>query len=158
MNKRSTKFYRKNEAEVMKDLGLTPTKNSGAGWIEKEDGQNDYIIAQLKSTDKQSIRIDQKDLNILECNAIIAHKIPIFVIQFLNINQIYVLAKPEDLPNISEYLECGQTDIKTSIIEELKKEDYKELPEVETEEIKSSPESREAFYKQREEMYKNWKK
>ena len=99
-----------------------------------------------------------KDLNILECNAIIAHKIPIFVIQFLNINQIYVLAKPEDLPNISEYLECGQTDIKTSIIEELKKEDYKELPEVETEEIKSSPESREAFYKQREEMYKNWKK
>lgn len=31
--KRSTKFYRKNEREVMKGLGFKPTKNSGAGWI-----------------------------------------------------------------------------------------------------------------------------
>ena len=31
MNKRSIKFYRKNEAEVMKRLGFKPTKNSGAG-------------------------------------------------------------------------------------------------------------------------------
>ena len=28
MAKRSTKFYRKNEEEVMRSLGLTPTKNS----------------------------------------------------------------------------------------------------------------------------------
>lgn len=27
MNKRSTKFYRKNEAEVMKRIGFKPTKN-----------------------------------------------------------------------------------------------------------------------------------
>ena len=31
--KRSGKFYRKNEAEVMKALGLKPTKNSGSGWV-----------------------------------------------------------------------------------------------------------------------------
>ena len=43
MVKRSTKFYRKNEAEVMQQLGLKPTKNSGAGWIEKEDGQNEQF-------------------------------------------------------------------------------------------------------------------
>lgn len=30
---RSGKFYRRNEAEVMKSLGLRPTKNSGSGWI-----------------------------------------------------------------------------------------------------------------------------
>ena len=30
---RSGKFYRRNEAEVMKSLGLKPTKNSGSGWI-----------------------------------------------------------------------------------------------------------------------------
>ena len=41
MGKRSTKFYRKNEEEVMRRLGFKPTKNSGAGWIEKEDGQNE---------------------------------------------------------------------------------------------------------------------
>lgn len=33
MAKRSTKFYRRNEAEVMKSLGLKPTKNSGSGWV-----------------------------------------------------------------------------------------------------------------------------
>lgn len=31
--KRSGKFYSKNEAEVMKALGLKPTKNSGSGWV-----------------------------------------------------------------------------------------------------------------------------
>ena len=65
MPKRSTKFYRKNEAEVMQQLGLKPTKNSGAGWIEKEDGQNDYIIAQLKSTDANSIKVNLRDIEIL---------------------------------------------------------------------------------------------
>ena len=29
MAKRSGKFYRRNEAEVMESLGLKPTKNSG---------------------------------------------------------------------------------------------------------------------------------
>lgn len=30
---RSGRFYRRNEAEVMKSLGLRPTKNSGSGWV-----------------------------------------------------------------------------------------------------------------------------
>ena len=30
---RTTKFYRKNEREVMKKLGFKPTKNSGSGWV-----------------------------------------------------------------------------------------------------------------------------
>lgn len=33
MMKRSTRYYRKNEATVMKQLGFNPTINSGAGWI-----------------------------------------------------------------------------------------------------------------------------
>lgn len=34
--KRSGKFYRRNEEEVMKSLGLEPTPNSGSGWIVKK--------------------------------------------------------------------------------------------------------------------------
>ena len=64
--KRSGKFYRKNEKEVMESLGLKPTYNSGSGWVEKEDGQNEDVICQLKSTDAQSIKINQKDIRILE--------------------------------------------------------------------------------------------
>ena len=33
MAKRSTKFYRQNEAEVMKQLGFEPTKNSGGDYV-----------------------------------------------------------------------------------------------------------------------------
>lgn len=116
MNKRSTKFYRKNEAEVMKRLGFKPTPNSGAGWISKEDGQNEQCICQLKSTDKQSISIRQNDIHILEQNAAVAHKLPVFALQFLNTGEVWVMIKPEDLSliqglvagdDISEHLQSG---------------------------------------------------
>lgn len=105
MAKRSTKFYRQNEAEVMKQLGFEPTKNSGAGWIEKEDGQNEFAICQLKSTDKQSISIKQNDLHILEYNANVAHKLPVFAIQFLNTNEVWVMIKPDDIEAFMGILE-----------------------------------------------------
>lgn len=108
MQKRSTKFYRKNEEEVMKALGLKPTKNSGAGWIEKEDGQNDYLICQLKSTDHQSISVKQKDIRILEDNANVSHKIPMFAIQFLNTGEVWLMAKPEDFTEVAKYIETGK--------------------------------------------------
>ena len=59
--KRSGRFYRRNEAEVMRSLGLEPTPNSGSGPIWKEDGQSEEVICQLKSTDAESIRIHKKD-------------------------------------------------------------------------------------------------
>lgn len=105
--KRSTKFYRKNEAEVMESLGLKPTKNSGSGWVEKEDGQNDHVICQLKSTDAQSIKVNQSDIRILEKNAMVAHKIPVFAIQFLNTGEVWLMAKPEDFTSVAEYIETG---------------------------------------------------
>lgn len=110
MGKRSTRFYRKNEAEVMNALGLKPTKNSGSGWIEKEDGQNDYLICQLKSTDAQSIKVNQSDIRILEKNAVVAHKIPVFAIQFLNTGEVWLMAKPEDLKDVSEFIETGKVE------------------------------------------------
>lgn len=95
--KRSGKFYRKNEAEVMRSLGLTPTPNSGSGAIWKEDGQNDYAICQLKSTDAESIRIQRKDLHTLEYNASVCHKTPVFAVQFIQGNEVWLMVKPEDL-------------------------------------------------------------
>ena len=106
--KRTGKFYRKNEKEVMESLGFKATYNSGSGWIEKEDGQNEFIICQLKSTDAQSIKVNQKDLRILEYNANVSHKIPVFAIQFLNTNEVWVMAKPEQLEDISEYLKTNK--------------------------------------------------
>ena len=150
--KRSFKFYRKNEEEVMESLGLKPTKNSGSGWIEKEDGQNDYLICQLKSTDAQSIKVNQKDIRILEYNAEVAHKLPIFAIQFLNTGEVWLMAKPEDFTSVAEYINTNQiSKAATSVFDDVEEvEDIKQRPR---KKIGSSKSSREAFYKEKAKRY-----
>lgn len=97
MTKRSTKFYRKNEAEVMQRLGFKPTRNSGSTWIEKCDGQSDHCICELKSTDNSSFTVKQEYLHTLESNAIEAHKLPVFAFQFLNIDEVWLSVKESDI-------------------------------------------------------------
>lgn len=101
---RSGKWYRNNEADVMKSLGLEPTPNSGSGWVVKEDGQNDSLICQLKSTDASSIRIDWLDVDKLFCNAAIAHKVPVFAVQFIKAGEIFLLVRPNDLQDVSDVI------------------------------------------------------
>lgn len=105
MNKRSTKWYRKNEAEVMHRLGLKPTKNSGAGWIEKCDGENRNFLCELKSTDHESFSIKQSVLRVLEHHALEAHKIPLFAFQFINRDEVWVAIKEEDIQAYRELIE-----------------------------------------------------
>lgn len=119
MHRRSTKFYRKNEAEVMKQLGFKPTPNSGAGWVFKEDGQNEQCICQLKSTDKRSISIKQDDLHILEQNAAISHKLPVFALQFLNTDEVWVMIKPEDLGLIQSLVKGEDISEQLNVVENL---------------------------------------
>lgn len=150
---RSFKFYRKNEQEVMESLGLKPTKNSGSGWIEKEDGQNDYVICQLKSTDAQSIKVNQKDIRILERNASIEHKIPMFAIQFLNTGEVWLMLKPEDLPDASEYILTGY--IKSNRLEQLgiDLDGSEDLTMACKSKVRSSSNSRKLFHKKQNEKY-----
>lgn len=140
MGKRSTRFYRKNEAEVMEALGLRPTKNSGAGWVEKEDGLNDYLIAQLKSTDASSIKVNLRDIEVMEANALVAHKVPVFVIQFLGTGDIFVMARPSDMKQVVEYINTGSCQRPTDGFE------FTEGKKPKVNKIKSSEDSRKAFW------------
>lgn len=115
MQKRSTKWYRKNEAEVMHRLGLKPTRNSGAGWIEKCDGENENFLCELKSTDHESFSIKQSVLHVLEHHALEAHKIPLFAFQFINRDEVWVAIKEED---IQAYRELIERDILSKLEEE----------------------------------------
>lgn len=112
MTKRTTKWYRKNEAEVMNRLGFKPTRNSGATWIDKGDGQNEHCICELKSTDKESYRLEQTTLHTLEANAIEAHKLPVFALQFLNVDEVWVSIKETDIEAFKQL-------VKASVLEEL---------------------------------------
>ena len=150
MQNKSTKFYRKNEAEVMLSLGLKPTKNSGAGWIEKEDGENEYILAQLKSTNKSQITIKKLDIEKLEYHAIVSHKIPVFILQFLKTNELYFLAKIDDIPEIAEYIKTGRCEVKKIDIPNIESNTTKNIPK-----IKSNAKAREQFWSEKYKQYKN---
>ena len=119
MTKLSTKFYRKNEAEVMKRIGFKPTRNSGATWIEKCDGQSDHCICELKSTDNSSFTVKQEYLHTLESHAIEAHKLPVFAFQFLNTDEVWLSIKESDIESFKDL-------VRQSVLEELKEEREKE--------------------------------
>lgn len=112
MTKRTTKWYRKNEAEVMQRLGFKPTRNSGATWIDKGDGQNEHCVCELKSTDNASYRLEQTTLHTLEANAIEAHKLPVFALQFLNVDEVWLAVKESNIEAFKQL-------IKASVLEEL---------------------------------------
>lgn len=152
--RRSGKFYRRNEREIMEQLGLKPTINSGSGWIEKEDGQSEDLICQLKSTDANSIKVDKKDLDTLNHNAVVSHKLPVFAIQFLKSNEIYLILSPDNLKDVAKYLKTGT--IETGLID-LDLAEAKELKK-KNKTIKSSIESREEYNKEVENKFKKGKR
>lgn len=104
--KRQIKFWFRNEKELMKSLGLKGTPGSGNKII-KEDGQNDHLIAQLKSTDGSSITIKLADINSLMYNAAVTHKLPLFINQFID-GPVLVSMRLQDIPVIAEYLKTGE--------------------------------------------------
>ena len=152
VNNRSGKFYRNNEKQIMQSLGLEPTPNSGSGWIVKEDGQNDNVICQLKSTDANSIKLNKQDLDKLNYNSLVSHKLPLFVFQFLQSNEIYLVIKPEVLKDIVNYIETGEVNKNELLINLSDVENTKPAKPVKT--IKSSSKSRMAFSKATENKYK----
>lgn len=81
----------------MARLGLQQTAGSGNSWIAKEDGESDTVLCQLKSTDADSIRIKKQDIDALLYHAAVAHKVPLFAIQFLQTEELYLMVRPEDL-------------------------------------------------------------
>lgn len=155
MMRRSGKWYRKNEREVMEQLGFRPTKNSGSGWIEKEDGINDDMLCQLKSTDANSIKINKYDLDTLNYNAMVAHKLPVFAIQFIQSNEIYLMVTPNQLQEIAEYMKSGtvpeQEDDFLDMLEDVKPTAPKRM-------IKSSSNAREKYMKEQNEKYRRKEK
>lgn len=155
--KRSGKFYRKNEAEVMKLLGFEPTPNSGSGWVVKEDGQSEECICQLKSTDANSIKVNKKDIDTLLYNANVVHKIPVFAIQFLQSNEVYLLIRPEDLQDAARYIKTG----KRVSMEEFVEIDVNKLEKVipkKVNKVKSSLSAREKFNRENERKFKKEKR
>lgn len=155
--KRSGKFYRKNEAEIMRSLGLEPTPNSGSGSIWKEDGQSEHIICQLKSTDAQSIRVNKKDLDVLSYNAEVAHKLPVFAIQFLQSNEVYLIVKPEMLCEAAQYIKTGKYESANEFVG-IDLSEHETMTSTTSKIIRSSSNAREKFHQENERKFEKEKR
>lgn len=139
--RRSGKFYYRNERETMEMLGMRQVPGSGNGWVAKEDGENERLLCQLKSTDGNSIGVKKIDIDKLLLNAETEHKLPVFAVQFLKSGEVYLLVRPIDIEEVAEYLDTGV--VKRSEeddIVEVKKAKAKKKPVV-----RSSESARERF-------------
>lgn len=137
----------------MKSLGLKPTKNSGSGWVEKEDGISDAVICQLKSTDKESIKLNKRDIDVLNYNAGICHKMPVFAVQFLQSNEVYLLVKPDMLTDLAKYIETGTYTSQNDFLD-LELSDVEETTVKTKRKIKSSSSARIRFNEENEKKFK----
>lgn len=146
MAKRSGKFYSRNEKETLSKLGLKPAPMSGAGWVVKEDGENETTMVQLKSTDSSSYRIDMLDIKKLEYHAEVSNKIPVFLVQFLKQNKIYAIVDVENLKEVSNAIETGEVPERIVFKEE-------ENNVISSRKVKSSVSAREQFFKERSENF-----
>lgn len=160
MPKRSGRFYRKNEAQVMKSLGLIPTPNSGSGWLVKEDGQSEDVICQLKSTDASSMRIAKVDIDTLMYNASVSHKIPVFAIQFIQTNEVFLLVRPEDLEGLHSLIVGEKVERFTTDFLGIDQKGFESQEEDTTPRrvIKSGASAREEFAKENEAKFKKARK
>lgn len=137
----------------MKSLGLKPTKNSGSGWVEKEDGISDAVVCQLKSTDKESIKLNKRDIDVLNYNAGVCHKMPVFAVQFLQSNEVYLLVKPDMLIDVAKYIETGTYTSQNDFLD-LELSDVEETTVQTKRKIKSSSSARIKFNEENEKKFK----
>lgn len=145
MRKRSGKFYSNNEKKTLESLGFVPSPMSGAGWIVKEDGENDVAMVQLKSTDSSSYRLDILDMKKLEYHAYVSNKVPIFLVQFLKQDKVYAIVDVSNIDDLFEAFKCN------------KKPEYQKITKIENKNerkmIRSSKKSRDEFMKERNDKY-----
>lgn len=151
MNNRGKKFYNKNEKEVLGRLGFKSTLASGAGWVEKEDGESDVALAQLKTTDAERFTITLKDMHTLEYHAALSRKIPIFINQCLTTDDIYVTVNVNDFPRLKKII-LGEEFEATEVIVKSSKQPKAERV------VKSSSRGRQQFFKERDEKWQKKRK
>lgn len=155
MAKRSGKFYYKNESKVLRELGFTPAPGSGNGWVVKEDGYNEHAMVQLKSTDAASYRLTLFDMKQLEYHAKVEHKLPIFLVQFLNENKVYAIVDVAELDQLPAVFGVEPTQVNNDFVEITKTGIEKEQSK--KPKVQSSAKGRDAFYKQQG-GFKKWQR
>ena len=103
---RKAKFWFDSEKKIMRRLNLKPQPMSGAGYLHKEDGENDELLVQLKSTEAKSISVSRQLWRDLVFHADTSHKTPVLVLDLLG-DVLLVCCEPQDLEKVSKSMKGG---------------------------------------------------
>lgn len=155
-----SKFWFKNEKNVMKRLGLNSVPGSGSDWIHKEDGESDTVMVQLKSTEADSYRVNYLDIEKLEYHAQVAHKIPIFLVEFLG-RGTYMMLNVDDLEDLKSVCFGGSLYLSenTSSVNTMPADIDIQEPPKHFKKVKSgSNSSRNKFYEERDRQWQKKKR
>ena len=90
-------------------------------------------------------------------NAVVAHKLPVFAIQFLQSNEVYLLVKPDMLCEAAQYIETGEyTSVNEFIGVDLS--EHEDMSTIGGKTIKSSSRARKKFNEENEKRFKKEKR
>lgn len=99
---RNPKYWLENEKRLNKKYGLDDVPGSGRG-KEKEDGKNEYVLMQWKSTDKDSFKLNRIDIQKLILHADEIGKVPVFGIEF-HPDLVLFMTVDTELENLHNYI------------------------------------------------------
>ena len=111
----------------------------------------------MKSTDKQSISIKKIDLDKLKLNAMTAHKIPVFAVQFITSGEIYLMVKPEDIEDVAKHVAGLVLERRGELLDVPEGKDEKTYA-IPKRIISGASASRERFHREQAEKYDKTKK
>lgn len=147
-----TKFYREHEREIMERFGFTPSPNSGAGWMWKDDGRNDKTVVELKSTAARSITIKRDDWDKLVDHSLVEGKRPLLVTDWWKTDDVLFTMRPEDMLTICRSIYPEEFTVPPpDQVPYMSVQDVKVKPK---RRIKSNPLAEAKIQKEREEKWK----
>lgn len=141
MPKQSTRFYRRDERDTNDDYGLKSRRDSGAGWINKLDGEDNDRIVSMKSTEAGSFRVTFADLAELEYQALIANKLPVFLVKDLTNDKRYFIIEESNLADTAKMMK-RRTEHKSA--EGEKKKEFV-VPKIRKKQIIASPSDNDVY-------------
>ena len=93
----------------------------------------------------------------LSYNAAVAHKLPVFAIQFLQSNEVYLLVKPDMLCEAAQYIETGEYTSANAFVG-VDLSEHEDMVATPKRTIKSSSKAREQFQRENERKFKKEKR
>lgn len=90
-------------------------------------------------------------------NAAVAHKLPVFAIQFLQSNEVYLLVKPDMLCEAAQYIETGEYTSTNAFIG-VDLSEHEDMVVIPKRTIKSSSKAHRQFNEENEKRFKKEKR